>query len=567
MHHRFFSWISNHKISIASILGIFLLFLAYNHILFFNSTTALTDWLDYPLIVFILEQNIKHLSHFDFVNLGNISSFYPSPGGMFFTEIMLVQGAIGTLLFPFTQNYILTHNIIFFLTALTNIISLQYFWSKLFKKQWIVTVLSLVFLFSPYYFSTYVHFQMIGYAFFFFSAGKIISATKTIDFFWAGILSGLQFLVGVYLGIYSLVFSGIFLFSKLWQTKKLKQTLLWGSAYTVGFAAIAGYFVYMFAKIKKIYQIQRDAGFYVDLAMQPTDWLFNPYDSIWSRYVYKVVNVFGHRRGPHYSPGWILLLSSVAGMYFSVKKKKKIVTLCMLLLLGWGIVASLGPRLTVNGHYYGTLLPYAVLLKFTPFFDALRATGRWFFITQIGLLFFVGVLLEKIQNRLSKNKLTIVVLLMLFAYAIEIVPLTQRTEVQVYRTPAYEVLTEQCQRGDVLLEYPFGTVDPNYDVGYVLNYWVKMLLNQMHHNCYIVNGYSGFDPQHYLDYKEAFQEAVRNNDVQALDTLLTQKEVTFIKINKSYLAEDIPETVELYFSSNNFQTLFNSQEHLVVRRK
>lgn len=567
MKHSFFNWLSNNQTSIISTIGIFILFLAYNHILILNPSTALTDWLDYPLIVFILEQNIKHLSQLDFANFANISSFYPSPGGMFFTEIMFIQGLLGTLLFPFTQNYILTHNIIFFLTALTNVISLQYFWSKVFKKQWIVSLLSLVFIFSPYYFSTYVHFQMVGYAFFFFSAGKVISATNTKDFFWAGILSGLQFLAGVYLGIYSLMFTGFFLLWKLWQTKKLTKILVWGSSYTVGFTLIAGYFVYMFAKIKNQYQIHRDAGFYVDLAMQPTDWLFNPYDSIWSRYIYEPINTLGKRSGPHYSPGWVLLLSSITGMYYAIKNKKKYLSVFIFLLLGWGIVASLGPRLTVNGHYYGTLLPYAVLLKFTPFFDALRATGRWFFITQIGLLFFVGIVFEKLQSKLTIKWLSVLIALGLLIYAIEIVPLTQRTQVQEYKSSAYQVLTEQCTQGDVLLEYPFGTVSPEYDVGYVLNYWVKILLNQMHHDCYIVNGYSGFDPKHYLDFKEAFQSALTDNDVETFSNLLTEKDVTFIKINKSYLAEEIPQTLGTFIKSENFQTIYESPDYLVVRKK
>lgn len=553
--------------ALLSISSIFIAYAAYNYILVLHPSTALTDWLDYPLIVFILEQNIQHLSQLDFANIANISSFYPSPGGMFFTEVMFIQGLIGTLLFPFTQNYILTHNLIFFLTTLTNIIALHYFWSKIFKKQWIVSVLSLLFVFSPYYFSTYVHFQMIGYAFFFFSAGRIISATKTIDFFWAGILSGLQFLVGVYLGIYSLMFTGIFLVWKLWKSKQLKPVVIWGSAYTAGFTLIAGYFVYMFAKVKNQYHIERDAGFYVDLAMQPTDWLFNPYDSVWSRTVYKVINAFGHRRGPHYSPGWILLLSSLAGMYVALRKKKKVMTVFMLLLLGWGSIASLGPRLTVNGTYFGTLLPYAVLLKFTPFFDALRATGRWFFVTQIGLLFFVGVLLEKVQSKVSKKKLVLTVAAALVAYAIEIVPLTQRTEVQSYKTPAYDVLASECKSGNVLLEYPFGSVGPDYDVGYVLNYWVKMLLNQMHHDCYMVNGYSGFDPQHYLDYKFAFQEALVNEDTETIYSLLEEKDVTFIKINKKYLAEDIPTIIYSYFLTDSFETLYTSPNYLVVRKK
>lgn len=567
MKHKWLHFFKINKLFFVSTVVIFALFLTYNHTLVLNPSTALTDWLDYPLIVFILEQNISHLSQLDFANFGNIASYYPSPGGMFFTEIMLVQGIVGTLLFPFTKNYILTHNIIFFLTALTNIVALQYFWSKIFKKQLIVSVLTLLFIFSPYYFSMYVHFQMIGYAFFFFSAGKVLTATKSKDYFWAGILSGLQFLVGVYLGIYSLIFTGIVLVWKLYKTRKLKNILQWGLFYTGGFTLVAGYFVYMFAKIKSQYAIERDAGFYVDLAMQPTDWFFNPYDSVWSRTVYTGVNALGHRHGPHFSPGWVLLGSAFAGLVFALKKKRRPLTILLLLVLGWGIIAGLGPRLTVNGHYYGTLLPYAVFLKFTPFFDALRATGRWFFFVQIALLFFVGVLLEKLLKKVSRKTAVLIIAIGLLAYALEIVPLTQRTEVQTYQTDAYQVLTESCQKGDVLLEYPFGTVGPDIDVGIVLNYWVKILLNQMHHDCYTVNGYSGFDPQHYLEYKDAFQTAVTNQDTSAIQKLLQQKDVTYLKVNKSEVFEEVPPFLQEFLHSDTFEIMYSSENTLVVRKK
>lgn len=559
--------LKNHSSSLLSILAIFFLFLAYNHTLVFNPTTALTDWLDYPLIVFILEHNIKHLSQLDFANFANIASFYPSPGGMFFSEILLVQGIIGTLLFPFTKNYILTHNLIFFLTALTNIIALQYFWSKLFNKQLIVSVLTLLFVFSPYYFSTYVHFQMIGYAFFFLSAGKVLGATKKVDYFWAGILSGLQFLAGVYLGIYSLVFTGIFLVWKLWKTRNLKMILLWGSLYTAGFALIAGYFLYMFSKIKNEYNIIRHPGSYVDLAMQPTDWLFNPYDSVWSRTLYKAINSFDQRKGMFYSPGWILLFSSITGMFVAFKKKRRTYTVVMLLFLGWGIIAALGPRLSINGHYYGTLLPYAIFLKFTPFFDALRATGRWFFIIQIPLLFFVGVLLEKLSNKFSKQKVVVLITIGVLAYALEIVPLTQRTEVQSYQSPAYQALQTECHKGNVLLEYPFEPQHPQTPITTSLSYWVKILLNQMHHDCYIVNGYSGFDPQHYLDFKVALEAAIASENPQELAEVLQQKDITFIKLNKTQLTSDFPNFLETYLISEAFEILYTTDENLVVQRK
>ncbi|NCS97990.1 MAG: hypothetical protein GW762_05355 [Candidatus Pacebacteria bacterium] len=567
MNSRCTSWLKKHSTSLFSILAIFALFLAYNHTLVLNPATALTDWLDYPLIVFILEQNIKHLSHLDFANFSNISSFYPSPGGMFFTEILLVQGVVGTVLFPLTHNYITTHNLIFFLTALTNIISLQYFWSKLFKKQLIVSILSFLFLFSPYYFTMYVHFQMIGYAFFFFSAGMLLSAKKPRTYFIAGLLSGLQFLTGVYLGLYSLMFTGLLLLWKLWNEKDIRTVLKLGLIYSVGFLSIAGFFLYKYSAVKNEYAINRNPGEYVDLAMQPTDFLFNPYDSIWSRSVYSSVNAFSHRKGSFFSPGWVMLLSAIGGMYVSFKKKHNKEVVLMLLLLGWGIVAALGPRLSVNGTYYGTLLPYSIFLKFTPFFDALRGTGRWFFIIQIALLYFFGIFVKTILEKQAQKKAVVLVALLIGLYVLEIVPLTQRTSIQSYRTSAYSLLEEKCTKNDVLLEYPFSPMQPKTDITISLNYWSKMLLNQMHHDCFMVNGYSGFDPQHYLDFRDAFETAVAEQDTNTIADLLNGKAVTFIKVNKKMLLPNTAEAIQNLFDSNTYEQLFNDQDNLVLHKK
>ena len=557
--------------TLASILLIFALFLAYNYKLVLSPSTALTDWLDYPLIVFILKENIQTFSQLNFSNWSMISSYYPSPNGMFFTEILVVQGIIGTLLFPFTQNYILTHNIIFFLTAFANIVSLHYFWGKLFKKQSIVSLLSALFIFSPYYFSMYVHYQMISYAFFFFSAGVLLSAEKKSHFFTAGLLSGLQFLAGVYLGMYSLTFTGIFLLWKLWNGKRLATVIKHGLLYATGFLLIAGYFVAQFSYTKQQYNIERDAGFYVDLAIQPTDFFFNPYPSLWSTTVYKYINQFNHSRAPGFSTGWFLLAASIAGVIVwnrkKLPKKQKRLGVFMIVLLLWGVLAALGPRLIVNGTYYGTPLPYWAVLKFTPIFDALRATGRWFFVIQISVLFFVGLALQQLQKKVSKKMFLVIVSSGLLLYSIEIIPLHQRTAVEAYQSYAYQPLIANCKKTDVLLEYPFGTLNPETDVGIVLNYWVKMLLNQMHHGCYIVNGYSGFDPQHFLDFRDTFETVASTGTTHDLSEHIQTKNVNYIKINKAWLTKGTPVSLVNLVHSPEFEILLEDDTYLVARKK
>lgn len=550
---------------IFSIAFIFSLFLLYNHKLVTNLSTALTDWLDYPLIVYILEQNIKHLSSLDFSNIGNMSQFYPTPGGMFFTDILLVQGVIGTIIFPFTKNYILTHNLIFLLTAFTNIIALHYFWGKLFKNKFIVFILSLLFTFSPYYFTQYVHYQMLPYALFFFSAGLLTSKTNNRNIFLAGLLSGLQFLAGVYLGFFSLAFTGLFFLWKLIKEKKVKKFLLSITIYSIGFLLISGYFVYQYTHIKDVYQIERSPGEYIDLAIQVFDVFFNPYSSLWVNNIYKHVNVHNHRIGSeNFTAGYILLFSVIAGIYLSVKKLKNKYNLFFYILLLWGIVASLGPRLAINGRYFGTPLPYIFFLKFTPLFDSLRRTGAWFFLVQISLLYFVGILLKWSLKKYKIKKVLFGTLILLVLYSIEMLPLQQRTTVQDYQSYAYQPLVENCKDDELLLELPFSPMQPKTHTVTTLNYWVKMLLNQIHHECNIVNGYSGFAPKHYTDFIDKLEPAMIAGETDEIYQALATKDINYIKVNIEKLY-NVPDAFLELLKSDKYSILLDDEQYLIVK--
>ena len=371
------------RLTILSVLSIFILFLLYNHTLLMHLSTGLTDWLDYPLMIYILEQNIKHLSTLDFANFGNISMYYPSPGGMYFTDLLLPQSLIGLLIFPFTKNYILTHNIVFFLMALLNIASLHFFWSKIFKSKIIVSLVSLLFIFSPYTFSMYYHYQMISYSFFFFSLGLLIAAKSNKQYLLSGVFSGLQFLASAYLGIYSVTTTLIFYFWQLYKKRDLKKTIKSGLLFTAGFLIIAGYFLFKFVEVKQLHNIQRSADKYVNSSMQITDIFFNQLPSIWTNTFYYKINIHNHRLGNEiFSIGYILLLVSLFGAYklrkTKLSKHDKFLRGFLILLLIWGIIAVLGPRLSINGKYLAIPLPYILPLKLTPFFESNCSLKRIF---------------------------------------------------------------------------------------------------------------------------------------------------------------------------------------------
>ncbi len=558
------------KYTIISIIAIFVLFLLYNFTLLSHLSSGLTDWLDYPLMVYIMEQNIKHLSTFDFANFGNISMYFPTPGGMYFTDLLLPQSLIGVLIFSFTKNYILIHNIVFFIMALLNIISLHFFWSKIFKKKIIIFLLSLMFVFSTYTFSMYYHYQMLSYSFFFFSLGLLLTAKSNKHYFLSGIFAGLQFLASAYLGIYSVTTSLIFYFWQLYKERNLKKTFKSGLLFLAGFLLIAGYFLFKFIEIKNVYNFQRTADSYVNSSMQITDIFFNQLPSIWTTKVYYKINAYSHRLGNEiFSIGYVLLFISIFGAYKLNKTKltrqDTYIKGFLLLMLVWGIIAVLGPRLSINGRYIATPLPYILPLKLTPFFDALGVVARWFILIQIVLLYFVGHTFEYLFKNYSFNKAIQIITIILLLYSIEIIPVKHRQVVNTYQDYGYDQIISGCSSSDVVLEYPFSPESPVTTTEQSLEYWTKMLLNQMHYDCQLVNGYSGFQPKHISDYYDNFHNAVLREDVPAIKDLLKQKDVKFVKINRNYLLLDSIETLKRIFIRDEFKILEHDLNYLIIK--
>lgn len=566
------SILKKQKHSIFSIIVIFIFFLLYNQKLVLNISTSLSDWYDYPLMVYIMQQNISHLSTLDLANYDNISMYYNSPGGMYFTDLLLPQSVIGLFIYPFTENYITTHNIVFLIVGLLNIISLQYFWSIIFKDKRTVFLLTLLFTFSPYVLNMYAHYQMISYWFFFFSLGKLVSAKKNSDYFISGLLSGLQFLAAVYIGIYSITISGIFFIWQLYKNKNIKLTFKYGLFFLLGFIITAGYFAAKFSLVQKAYNIKRSADEYVNHSMQITDFFFNPSQSLWTETVYKYMNVHNHRLGGEtFGTGFVFLATSIFGVHILKKTKlnkaDKFICGFMVFMFLWGMIAILGPRLSINGKYLAIPLPYIFPLKLTPFFTALRVVSRWFFIVEIGLLYFTGYAIQFVFNKYSPKKAYLIILFILLLYAIEIVPIKQRTAVDTYKNSSYDQIISNCKPNQVVLEYPFAPEQPKTHVLITLNYWVKMILNLMHYDCQLVNGYSGFQPKHIDEFIHFFRLAVEGSDTKTIFDLLENKNVTYIKFNKTMMLEESITRVTKLFTTDSYKVLLDSSEYLVVMVK
>ena len=101
-------------------------------------------------------------------------------------------------------------------------------------------------------------------------------------------------------------------------------------------------------------------------------------------------------------PGWVSLSLSFAAVVISVVNYKRLIITDKILLLTsgviiiFGVIASLGPHLVIEGTDSRIILPYILLLKFVPGFNALRVPARFGILAAFGLALLAGFAISKV---------------------------------------------------------------------------------------------------------------------------------------------------------------------------
>lgn len=89
----------------------------------------------------------------------------------------------------------------------------------------------------------------------------------------------------------------------------------------------------------------------------------------------------------------------------------------------------------------------------------------------------------------------------------------------------------------------------------------------MHYDCQLVNGYSGFQPKHIDDFVHFFRISVENSDTKTIENMIKNKNITYIKFNKTMMLEDSINRVTKLFTTGAYKILLDSSEYLVVMVK
>ena len=173
--------------------------------LILNLTTHLLDWLDYPLVIWIIHQNLEKITALNFANFFNSNAFYPHTHTLLFADSQLPQTLIALPFSFLSKNPILVFNFVFIITFILNYFSSFLFWKTIFKKKYLAFLGALLTVFSVFLHLEISHFQMLSFWPFFFSLYFLLKQKdneRLKNIFLAGLFLAIQFLACVYLGIF-----------------------------------------------------------------------------------------------------------------------------------------------------------------------------------------------------------------------------------------------------------------------------------------------------------------------------------------------------------------------------
>lgn len=532
------------------LLYIFLLFFTFRDLLL-NIKTNLVDWFDYPLMLWIMHHSISKISSLQFTEFFNTSSFYPYTNTLFFSDLLLPQAVLAWPLYIITRNLILAFNLVFILTFILNYIGAYLFWKRIFKSDLLAFTGSLFLLFSPFLHLNISHFQMLSIWPSLFCLYFILDKDfKPKRIVIAGVFLTLQFLASVYLSVYLIVTIAVLYFFKFLQFRKAREIFLSFGIILLSFLLICGVFIKGYSDTKKLYNINREVTEYIQYSAHLSDYIFtgNINSTLHQSQIMKKWNDFNkHFIGVHSSsPGFLLLILSVLGLFSFIKEKRDWVLqlaidherFFFLTLAFLGFIFSLGPRLSFNGTYAHIPLPYFLFLHL-PLFEITRVPARWSFILFLAMVYFAVLGVRKLWKKINPKFL---IPLIFIIFILEYVPLNFTTHSENYLDPSYIPLKTLCLKEKlVLLEIPITHLDAAPNIAAGLNYITKTQLASTYHNCLMVNGYSGYDMPEIAKLRDRIYLTIKNADPDAFLSILDESNIDIVKFNTSLLLEELRE--------------------------
>lgn len=520
-----------------------------------NLSNALLDRLDYPYIVWVVNNNVQNLLSGNFAHYFDTRGFYPHPYGLLFSDILLPQSLLVTPVYLLTRNIILSFNLIYVLTYFLDFTAAYLLWKHFFKSSYVAGIGALLIVFGPFYHMQMAHFQMQSYWIGLFGMVALLRCMEKPRMKLAvvgGLLLGIQFTASVYTFVFFSAWAAIIcLITWLYAQKRLEIAQHAAAFFTVA-GLVAAPFIKAYFTMKHYYSMERDIAEIILYAAHMTDYLFtNVYGSLlyhmpfWARWNQFDKHVIGEKA---VFPGFFLVLFALIGIFSWMRTKKDWsislpldkYTVIFGLTAVVGFIGSLGPRLSFNGTYAHIPTPYLIGLKVLPMLDGIRSPTRWGFLLIIALIFFALRGVEKVRPLIAPSLRTGAAAFLIIWILFEYLP----QPLSIYRVPPlardYVTLEKLCAQKPhtLLVEYPVTHFNAFGGIVEGLGYISNVQLSQVSHNCLLMNGYSGFIPQQVFDTEIALNGFVAAGDIESLHTYMKAHDIAVIRFSPAFILKE-----------------------------
>lgn len=528
-----------------------LLFFIVFRNLYFNITTNLVDWSDYPASVWLINQNITKIVNFNFHNFFDTNIYYPHKYSLLFADITLPQAFLALIPFSFTKNLILSFNIMFLLIFILNFTCAYLFWKQIFKRSLIAFFGSLFSIFSPFFYLELGHLPDLTFWPFFLTLYLLFKheeknkiQIKLLILIGLGIT--IQFLANVYLSTFLIFSIVVFYLLKLTRLRNFRAVIYQILIILTVFLSTNGVFLKGYIDMRNTYNVKRDAREYIMNSANLSDYLFSgSISSIIHRS--STINSWNklNNSGGSLFPGFLISALAIFAL-FKIHKIKQLFFISLelnrqrtyfLILIIVGLIFSLGPRLSFNGNYANIPLPYNLLLKYIPLFEAIRVIIRWSFLFFFGLTYFSLISLNRLAG---KSYYKAAFLLIFIIFVLEYIPFNLKSAGNTYITPDYQLLKNICSNNkQVLIELPLTHFDaaPNIRIG--LKYITTLVLASTYHECLLVNGYSGYDLPENFTLSAMLSKYIEGGNVKAFIKELQKRKIDIVKFNQNYFIKEL----------------------------
>lgn len=474
-------------------------------------SSGVRDLGDPLLNSWILAWDARQITRLDISGFFDANIFFPNHRALAYSEHLFTEALFALPVMRLSGNPLLAHNLVLLFAFLTSALGMYALAAYLTKCRVCAFVAGLIYAFSPFMFSHFVHVQVVmagGIPLTFLFLHRFFEAGRTRDACLFALFYSLQALANGYYALYLALFAGVFIAVKAVGGKKFTTPKFWLqmllAAVIIGL--LVGPFAFQYLQFRKETNFARNLGTSAKLssflAAAPTNRL---YGKITSRF---------QRPEEHLFPGIMTLLLAIGGgMAFVLRRRTSSAGKKAPADVGtdenrvhaahlriYGLILALAFLFTFGGRG-----PYLLMHKFIPGFSGLRVPARFHIMVMFTLAILAALGMNFLIRRQQKGVRTaaavLISLLVVLEFASFPVPLEEFPPDRAPVPDVYRWLARQ-QRGELaVLELPLPP--PRFGIGLVE---CPRLYFSAFHWHRLVNGYSGYFPPVYVELLRRWRE-------------------------------------------------------------